>query len=60
MFGLIQSLFPLIIPIIIAILVIAFLASGYVKAPPDVAYIISGIKKEPGCSSAGLASRSRT
>lgn len=47
MFGLIQSLFPLIIPIIIAILVIAFLASGYVKAPPDVAYIISGIKKEP-------------
>lgn len=47
MFGLIQSLFPVIIPIIIAFLVIAFLASGYVKAPPDVAYIISGIKKEP-------------
>ena len=30
----------------IIIVVIAILASGYVKAPPDQAYIISGLKKE--------------
>lgn len=35
---------------IITIIVLAFLAiiaSGYVKAPPDIAYIISGFKREP-------------
>lgn len=32
---------------IIAIALIALLASGYVKAPPDVAYIISGLHKKP-------------
>lgn len=31
---------------IIAILLIALLCAGYVKAPPDMAYIISGIKKK--------------
>ena len=36
----------IIIVAIIAIL-LGILASGYVKAPPDVAYIISGLKKEP-------------
>ena len=30
-----------------AALVIGIIASGYVKAPPDKAYIISGIKKQP-------------
>lgn len=30
-----------------AISVIAILVSGYVKAPPDKAYIISGVKKQP-------------
>ena len=30
-----------------AITVIAIIVSGYVKAPPDKAYIISGIKKQP-------------
>ncbi|MCL1948422.1 MAG: SPFH domain-containing protein [Turicibacter sp.] len=30
-----------------AVLVLAFLVAGYVKAPPDEAFIISGIKKEP-------------
>lgn len=30
-----------------AIVILAILASGYVKAPPDIAYIISGFKKEP-------------
>lgn len=33
--------------VIIAIALIALLASGYVKAPPDVAYIISGLHKKP-------------
>lgn len=32
---------------IVILLVIAILASGYVKAPPDMAYIISGFKKNP-------------
>ena len=27
--------------------VLAIIASGYVKAPPDIAYIISGFKREP-------------
>ena len=34
------------IPIIVAVLVIALLCMGYVKAPPDMAYIISGVKKK--------------
>lgn len=33
--------------VIIAALIIAILASGYVKSPPDVAYIISGFHKNP-------------
>ncbi|MCD8120612.1 MAG: flotillin family protein [Lachnospiraceae bacterium] len=38
------------IPVIIGIIVVVILliiASGYVKAPPDIAYIISGLKKKP-------------
>ena len=35
------------LPVIIAIIIIAILASGYVKSPPDKAYIISGIRKKP-------------
>ena len=36
------------IPAILAIIVIvALLKAGYVKAPPDMAYLISGIQKEP-------------
>lgn len=31
----------------IVIVILAILASGYVKAPPDIAYIISGFKREP-------------
>lgn len=38
---------PLIIGIIAAIILISIIASGYVKAPPDTAYVISGFKKEP-------------
>lgn len=38
-------LFKVGVPILIAILVIIILAMGYVKAPPDTAYIISGLRK---------------
>ena len=33
--------------VIAIILVLVIIASGYVKAPPDKAFIISGMKKEP-------------
>ena len=33
--------------IVIAIALIVILASGYVKAPPDMAYIISGLHRKP-------------
>lgn len=33
--------------ILAAILVISVIASGYVKSPPDRAFIISGYRKEP-------------
>ena len=33
--------------IVLAVAIIAVLASGYVKAPPDMAYIISGLHKKP-------------
>ena len=32
--------------IILAIVVLGILASGYVKAPPDTAYVISGLKRK--------------
>lgn len=37
----------LICGIIITVLIILFLILGYVKCPPDMVYIISGIKKKP-------------
>ena len=37
----------LIVPALIALAVIILLASGYTKAPPDMAYIISGMRKKP-------------
>lgn len=36
-----------IVPVVIAILLIVIVALGYLKAPPDVAYIISGVRKKP-------------
>ena len=36
-----------IIGVIVAILVLVIVVSGYVKASPDTAYIISGLRKEP-------------
>ena len=38
---------PAILIIIAAVLVLIIILTGYVKAPPDIAYIISGLKKEP-------------
>lgn len=37
----------LIIPIVIAVLFVVIIATGYLKAPPDVAYVISGVRKKP-------------
>ena len=41
------NLVGLIVPALIALAVIILLASGYTKAPPDMAYIISGVHKKP-------------
>ena len=43
-FGGILPFLPVIILVTVLIIIIA---SGYVKAPPDVAFIISGLKREP-------------
>lgn len=44
----IMSIVPIAIPVIIAVVAIVLLiCAGYVKAPPDVAYIISGVRKKP-------------
>lgn len=42
-----STIVPFIVPAVIAIVVLVLLASGYVKSPPDVAYIISGLHKKP-------------
>ena len=42
-----STILPIIPFVVIAIVVIAILCSGYVKAPPDMAYIISGLHKKP-------------
>lgn len=42
-----SAVVPFIIPAIIVIAVLIILASGYLKAPPDVAYVISGLRKKP-------------
>ena len=36
----------IIIGVAAAIVILAILASGYVKAPPDTAFIISGLKRK--------------
>ena len=36
------------VPIVLGVIIVcAVLAAGYLKAPPDVAYVISGIRKKP-------------
>lgn len=42
-----MTILPFVPVVIIAIAFIALLAFGYVKAPPDIAYIISGLHKKP-------------
>lgn len=42
-----MTILPFVPVVIIAIALIALLAFGYVKAPPDIAYIISGLHKKP-------------
>ena len=42
-----MELISLIVPALIALAIIILLASGYTKAPPDMAYIISGVRKKP-------------
>ena len=37
----------LIVPVVIVVLFIVIVALGYLKAPPDIAYIISGVRKKP-------------
>lgn len=44
----IMSIMPIAIPVIIAVVaIILLICAGYVKAPPDIAYIISGVRKKP-------------
>ncbi len=45
-FGL-EGILPFLPVIILVTVLLIIIASGYVKAPPDVAFIISGLKREP-------------
>lgn len=40
------EMFSWILPILAVLVLLIVIATGYVKAPPDQAYIISGLKKE--------------
>ena len=42
-----MDLWMIIVIAVVAVALLAVIASGYVKAPPDKAFIISGMKKEP-------------
>ena len=42
-----SAIVPFVIPAIVVIAALIILASGYLKAPPDVAYVISGLRKKP-------------
>lgn len=42
-----SAILPFLPFVLIAIVVIIILCSGYIKAPPDMAYIISGLHKKP-------------
>lgn len=39
--------FVLIVPVVIVIALIMLISAGYLKAPPNVAYVISGVRKKP-------------
>jgi len=42
-----EIILPFVLVLLAVIILLGILASGYVKAPPDRAFIISGLKKEP-------------
>ena len=42
-----SMILPAIPVVVVVVLAIVILASGYLKAPPDVAFVISGIRKKP-------------
>lgn len=46
-FDVIASNFGIVIGVIVAILILIIVVTGYVKASPDTAYIISGLRKQP-------------
>lgn len=46
-FDVISGNFGIVIGVIIAILILIIVVTGYVKASPDTAYIISGLRKQP-------------
>ena len=45
--GIMSIVLSIAAPVAIAVVVILILASGYLKAPPDIAYVISGLRKKP-------------
>ena len=45
--SIISTVLPFLVPAVIVIAVIVVLCSGYLKAPPDMAYLISGVGKKP-------------
>lgn len=47
MLDLIMENKAILVPIVIAVAVLIICCLGYIKAPPDVAYIISGLRKKP-------------
>ena len=47
MTGILSATVPFIISAVLIIVIALVLANGYLKAPPDVAYIISGLRKKP-------------
>ena len=48
------TILPIAIGAIIAVAVLSLLIMGYVKAPPDTAYIISGMRKKVGIGKASI------
>lgn len=45
--SIISTVLPFLIPAVIVVAVVLILCSGYLKAPPDMAYLISGVGKKP-------------
>lgn len=56
MFDLLFGNKAVLVPAIIVIAVLIICILGYIKAPPDMAYIISGLRKKPKSSLVVLVS----